>query len=146
MADTIPLTLDDEMLDAIATAFDSGNILTVAYVDADGWAHVSRRGTTHVLDERTIAMWIRKRDDGLAAAIGTNPHLTLFFIDLAQRGVVYTFYGESRICTDPAVDELVWNASPEREKARDPERKGVVVIVDLVRVVAQGKRNFVMQA
>jgi hypothetical protein len=51
MADTIPLVLDEEIREAIATAFDTGNYITVAYNGDDGWPHVSRRGKrTFVMD------------------------------------------------------------------------------------------------
>ena len=40
--ETLPLELDDEIREAIASAFDSGNIVTVAYNGDDGWPHVSR--------------------------------------------------------------------------------------------------------
>jgi hypothetical protein len=148
MVEALPLALDDETREAIDTAFDSGNYITVGYVDADGWAHVSRRGTTQVLDPQTLALWVRKPDDGLAVSITERPHVTLYYVDLVQRGVVYTFYGNAHVSDDPEVADRVWSASPERERAQDAERRGVAVIVELERVVARGRRpdrNFVMQ-
>jgi general stress protein 26 len=148
MPDPAPLALDEEILEAVGSALETGNVITVAYVDADGWAHLSRRGTTQVLDDRTLALWVRKRDEGLAASIPERPEVTLQYFDLAQRGVVYTFYGHARVAHTPEVVEQVWNGSPEREQLQDPDRGGVAVVVDLVRVVAQGRRperNFVMQ-
>jgi predicted pyridoxine 5'-phosphate oxidase superfamily flavin-nucleotide-binding protein len=148
MSDTRPLAFDDEIRDAIASAFATGNFVTVAYVDADGWAHVSRRGTTQVLDDTTLALWARKRNDGLAVSILERPQVTLFYLDLADRGVVYTFYGHARIADDPGTAERVWNGSPERERQQDPDRSGVPILIDVDRVVAQGRqpdRNFVLQ-
>jgi predicted pyridoxine 5'-phosphate oxidase superfamily flavin-nucleotide-binding protein len=145
MSDTIPLVLDDEIREAVATAFDTGNYITVAYIGADGWPHISRRGTTQVIDDQTFAMWVRKRDDGLATAISDRPQVTLFYVDLTDRREMYTMYGNAYVSTDPAIAERVWNGSPAREQDLDKERKGLVVVVDLVRVIARIKRNFVMQ-
>lgn len=149
MADNVlPLEFDDEIKDAIATAFDSGNYVTVAYNGDDGWPRVSRRGSTQVFGPQQLAIWVRKRDDGLAKAVETRPEVTLFYLDVVERGVAYTFYGRGRVSADPEVNDHVWESTPEREKAQDPERKGIALIVDLERVVAQGikpERNFVME-
>jgi hypothetical protein len=150
MADEpLPLAMDDDMREAVGSAYETGNVFTVAYNGADGWPHVSRRGTVQVLGPDQLALWVRKRDDGLAAALATAPELTLFFIDLMGRGVVYTFYGRGHLSEDADVRERVWGGSPAREQGQDPERNGVAVIVDLVRIVSQGRRpeqNFVMQS
>jgi hypothetical protein len=148
MATVIPLELDGDMRDAIGTAFESRNVVTVAYNGEDGWPHVSRRGSTQVFGPQQLAIWVRKRDDGLAKAVETRPQVTLFYLDLVERGVVYTFYGRGWVSTDPAVNDQVWTATPEREQAQDPERKGVALVVDLDRIVAQSRqpdRNFVME-
>lgn len=68
-------------------------------------------------------------------------------MDLTQH-VVLTFYGHGVVTDDPEVLERVWAATPDREKAGDPQRQGVALVVELDRVVSQGKRpeqNFVME-
>ncbi len=66
----------------------------------------------------------------------------------AKRGVVYNFYGLGRLAVDPESNDRVWQGTPEREQAQDPERNGTGLIVDLVRVVRLGvapESNFVME-
>ena len=95
-----------------------------------------------------LALWIRKRDDGLAAAIASRPELTFFYMDVVERGVLYTFYGRGYVSDDPQVIDQVWEATPDREQAQDPDRAGVAIVVDLERVVAQSRKpelNYVMQ-
>ena len=123
----LPLELDDQIRDAIATASDTGNHVTVAYNGQDGWPHVSRRGSTQVFGPQQLAIWVRKRDDGLAKAVDTRPEVTLFYLDLVERGVVYTFYGRGRVSADPAVNDRVWTHTPEREKDQDAERSGIAL-------------------
>ena len=147
-SDVRPLALDDEIRAAIGGAFDSLNFVTVAYNGDDGWPHVSRRGSTQVYGPQQIAIWVRKREDGLAKAVETRPQVTLFYLDVVERGVAYTFYGRGRVTDDPEVADRVLAATPEGEQAQDPERTGIPLIIDLERVVAQGRRpeqNFVME-
>ncbi|HEY1738094.1 MAG TPA: pyridoxamine 5'-phosphate oxidase family protein [Acidimicrobiia bacterium] len=147
MSDATRLALTDELRDAIVGAFDAGNFATLGYISADGWPHLSLRGTAQVLDDHTLAVWARHPQEGLAVAVAEQPHVTLFLPVLTQ-GAIYTFYGTAHIATDPGVTNAVWDASPEREQQQDPDRGGVAVIIDLVRVTGQGRRpevNFVME-
>jgi hypothetical protein len=138
-----PLTLDDEMKAAIGAAFASGNSLTVGYVGDDGWPHISRRGTVQVLGSQQLALWARKPDDGLARAMASHPEVTLFYIDLTIPQL-YTFYGRGKVSADEDVRDVVYEGSPPREQARDPERQGVPVVVELERIEALGARKFLM--
>ena len=139
-----PLEVDEPMKAAIAGAFDSRNFITVGYIGPDGYPHLSRRGTVQPFGPQQLALWVRKREDGLAKAIADHPQLTLFYIDLAGGPQLYTFYGRASVSSDPAVAEQVFTNSPEREQGQDPERQGVPIIVDLERVEALGARTFLM--
>jgi hypothetical protein len=59
--DAVPLELNDAIKEAIGTAFESLNFVTVAYNGDDGWPHVSRRGSTQVFGPQQMAIWVRKR-------------------------------------------------------------------------------------
>jgi hypothetical protein len=137
----IPLRLDDEIADAVRTAPENGRFVTVAYVGGDGYPHLSYRGSTHVCGPRQIAVWARSRDTGLAAGVRERPETTLF---LRVSGQTYVFYGRARVSADPAEGDRVYEAMPQGERDRDPEKRGVAVIVELERVEARGERNFVM--
>jgi len=138
------LEIDDDMKAAIGGAFQSGNFVTVGYVGDDGWPRLSRRGTVQVLGSQELALWARKRDEGLAKAIIARPELTLFYMDLSKPQL-YTFYGRGLVTDDENVKNTVYDNAPQREQAQDAERKGVPVIVELERIEAGGKRSFVMQ-
>jgi len=74
--------------------------------------------------------------------------VTLLYRDLAERHVSYTFYGRGQVSDDPDVNDNVWAATPDPEQAQDPDRRGVALVVELERVVAQGmkpEQNFVME-
>jgi hypothetical protein len=126
----------------------AGDISHWAYVDADGWAQLSKRGTALLLDGRTLAVWARNRRDGLATSISQRPPVTLQYVDLANRDVLYTFHANANISADPAVVDRVWQGMPEAERQQDRDRHGLPVVVDLRQVVAQSRRpdrNFTLR-
>ncbi len=76
--------------------------------------------------------------------MAVRPQVTLFYLDMSVPQL-YTFYGRGQLSTDEDVDNRVYENAPEGEQAQDPERRGVALIIELERIVAQGARNFVMQ-
>jgi hypothetical protein len=78
---------------------------------------------TQVYGPQQIAIWVRKREDGLAKAVETRPEVTLFYLDVVERGVAYTFYGRGRVTDDPDVADRVFAAAPEASKFRIPSAR-----------------------
>ena len=73
--------------------------------------------------------------------------MTLFHLDVLERGVAYTFSGRGRVTDDPEAADRVFAAAPEGEQAQGPDRKRIPLIIDLERVVSHGRRperNLVM--
>jgi hypothetical protein len=82
--------------------------------------------------------------------MGSRPEVTLFYLglDVAKRHIAYTFDGPGQVSDDPDVNDNVWAAKPDPEQAQDPDRRGVALVVELERVVAQGmkpEQNSVME-
>jgi hypothetical protein len=76
-------------------------------------------------------MWIRKRDDGFAAAIKSHPHVhILYYGGHEGPGPAFlSFKGSARV--DEAENDAVYDAMVEPERNQDLERKGVAVIIDI---------------
>ena len=70
----------------------------------------------------------------------TRPEVTLLYLDVAERGVAYTFYGRGQVTDDPEVADRVFAAAPEGEQVPGSRAQGNPLIIDLERVVAQGRR------
>lgn len=88
-----PVNLTGEVANAIDGAVLRGHPLAVAFVRDDGSPSVSfpRR---HILHSPTqLAIWVRKRDSGLAAAIAQRPRVSLVFLDLDGPGPRYLAIG-----------------------------------------------------
>lgn len=129
--------LGDEISQAINGALDNGTPVIAAYVDRDGQPQLSLRGTTQVYSADQLALWIRNPEGGLIAALPDNPRLTFFYRDPAT-GANYQIQGRGRVVADPRVRDVVFDNSPEREQAIDPERRGVAVVLDVDRVTGRG--------
>ncbi len=105
MAEPIALT-DAGIPDAIATASERGRQVALAYVDDDGYPSVSFRGTAQVLGPDRLAIWARKRDEGLAAAIGARPEVGIVYYGPGGPGPAYLAL-RGRAHVDPSLDEQV---------------------------------------
>jgi hypothetical protein len=132
-----PVTLEGAIAEAIDGALDNGTPVIVAYVDGEGQPSLSFRGTTQVYGDDRLAMWIRDPEGGLLRALPHNPRLTFFYVDRAA-GVHYELRGRGRVESGARERDVVFERSPERERALDPERRGAAVVVDVHRVTGRG--------
>ena len=80
-----------------------------------------------------MALWIRDPQGGLVRALPDAPRLSFFYRDPGRRTFLQ-IQGRGRVDSDPHVRDVVFDNSPEREQAIDPERLGVAVVVDVDRV------------
>ena len=132
-----PLAVPAEVREDVDGALANGTPVVVAYVDADGVPHLSLRGSTQVLGDEQLGLWIRDPAGGLLRAIPEHPTLACFYRD-ASRGRTYQFMGRARVADDPATRDAVYAGQPEVERNLDPYQHGVAVIVDLDRVEGTG--------
>jgi hypothetical protein len=128
VADRLDLTGD------IATAVDGaaarGAALVLGYVADDGYPALSFRGSTQVHGPQQLAIWARKPDEGLAKVIADRPEVSLLYYSPDGPGPKYlSFRGRARV--EPSANHDVFAHIIDGEKAQDPERKGVAVIVDV---------------
>ena len=104
----------------------------VAYVDEQGYPHMSLRGTAQAFGPTQLAVWARNPDGGLPTAIAGRPRMSFFYRDPAVRQT-YVFYGRGRLATEEE-RSAVYARSPQRERESDPDMLGVAVIVDVDQV------------
>jgi hypothetical protein len=140
-----PVNLTGDISAAIDGAVLRGHPLAVAFVRDDGSASVSFRGGAYVYSPTELAIWVRKRDSGLAAAITERPRVSLVFLEPEGPGARYlAIEGRARIA--PELDQEVHDAIVEPERNQDPDRKGVAVLVEVDSVTGAGKDGFFQQA
>lgn len=143
MSQTIDLS--GEIQAAIDGAALRGVTLALAYVGPDGAPAVSFRGSTHVHDPQTLALWARKPTGGLVAAIEAEPRVSLVFYEPGGPGAMYlSITGRARVA--PKVNDEVYGSMIEGEQKQDPERAGVAVLLDVDTVSGVGSGGPIQQA
>lgn len=126
-----PIELDlERMAAAINGALVNGTPVVMAYVDAEGKPHLSFRGTAQVHDAQRLAVWARNPEGGLPGAVGANPNVALMYRDPATR-TSYMVTGRAHVDDTDEVRTVVFDNSPEFERAMDPERKGHALLIDV---------------
>ena len=136
MPEKLDLTTN-EIPDAINGAVTRGHAVVLGYIDDAGDPAVSFRGSTLVHGPQQLAIWARKRDAGFAKAIEGHPRVSLLYFGGSGPGPRFlTFKGTAHV--DESASDAVYSTMVEGERAQDPERNGVAVIVEVESVFGVG--------
>ncbi len=131
-----PLTemkLTDEIKEKVNGALENRTPLIFAYVDENGQASLSYRGSAQAYSDNQLAVWVRNPEGGLLGALSKNAKVTLLYRHPESRTTLQ-FRGSGRIDDSNAVRDKVYDNSPEPERNADKEKKGKALIIDLDRV------------
>ena len=131
---TIPKALHEH----INTAFPA-HVCLVATVLPNGFAQVTPRGSTMVLDDQHLALWERGKGS-TNANLENGTKVTVFLrkpalreSGLLPKGGIARFYGTAEIHKSGPVYEEIWTRLVPPEKDRDPEKKGFGVRIKVER-------------
>jgi hypothetical protein len=131
---TIPKVLHEH----IDTAFPA-NVCLVATVLPNGFAQVSPRGSTMVLDEDHLALWERGKGS-TNAQLRDGTKITVFLrkpqlreAGILPKGGIARFYGTTTIHKAGPIYDEVWKRLVQPEKDRDPDKKGFAVLITVDR-------------
>lgn len=129
MADAAELKLTDEIKALVSAALDSGNPLLLGAVDPANKPLLSFRGSAIPFSDTQLSFWARNAGGGTLAAIRQNPQVAFMYRSATVPMLQFT--GRARITEDAAERDKAFSLSSPKEQERDPDRKGVAVIVDL---------------
>ena len=122
----------------INTAFPA-NVCLIGTVLPSGFAQITPRGSTMVLDDEHIALWERGKGS-TSANLRDGTKVTVFFRKPALResgvlpkGGIARFYGTATIQKSGSAYEEVWKRLVQPEKDRDPDKKGYAVLIRVER-------------
>jgi hypothetical protein len=131
---TIPKALHEH----INTAFPA-HVCLVATVLPNGFAQVTPRGSTMVLDDQHLALWERGKGS-TNANLANGTKVTVFLrkpalreSGLLPKGGVARFYGTAEIHRSGPIYEEIWTRLVQPEKDRDPDKKGFAVRIAVER-------------
>lgn len=144
MPDALDLT--GEIAAAINGAALRGATVALAYVRGDLSPAVSFRGSTHVHSATELALWARKRDSGLAAAIAERPRVSLVYYGGPDGPGPMFLSIEGRARLAPEINDEVWAEIIEGERQQDPERGGVAVLIEVDTIAGAGANGYFQQA
>ena len=125
------LTLDlQQYADAVNNAYYNQAVCVIATsngADVD----LALKGSFMVWDSDHLAYWERGLNETLAGIQG-NPHVAVLVRPKGAPAV--RFYGVARVVDDPSEREAVWQRVIADEQGRDPDKKGVAVVIRVDRI------------
>jgi hypothetical protein len=131
---TIPKTLQPH----INTAFPD-NVCLVGTALPSGYAQITPRGSTMVLDDDHIALWERGKGS-TTGNLHDGSKVTVYFRKpqlradgVLPKGGIARFYGTAKIVKSGAQYDEVWRRLVQPEKDRDPDKKGFAVLIKIER-------------
>jgi hypothetical protein len=125
-----PLVLPQALRAAIDRALVEKRPMLLAHVGADGQPVLSFRGSTQVIGDDQLAMWVRNPAGDFIRAIAVNPRVAFMYRNEEARAT-YQLQGRARVVADEAVRRRVFDRSAEAERAHDFAMLGAAVVVDL---------------
>ena len=128
-----PMVLPQALREAINGNLLEKHPMVLAYVGEDGQPVQSFRGSTQVLSEDQLAMWVRNPQGAFIRAISQRPRISLLYRNEEKRST-YTLQGRARVVQDAAMRQRVFEASAPAERAHDFAMLGAAVVIDLDRV------------
>ncbi len=131
---TIPKTLHSH----INTAFPE-HVCLIGSVLPNGYAQITPRGSTMVLDDDHIALWERGKGS-TTENLHDGSKVTVYFRKpqlradgVLPKGGIARFYGTAKVLKSGPVYDEVWRRLVQPEKDRDPDKKGFAVLIKVER-------------
>ncbi len=121
------IELTDEMKELLGSALADRIACLVGTASKDGRPQISPKGSVMVFDKDTLAYWERSLRSALDN-VAENPHVVIYYNNSEKR-VRWRFYGTATVHESGPMRDEVMRRTVQAELDRDPERKGVAVVV-----------------
>jgi hypothetical protein len=130
-----------EIIDAIRRLIDNamadGVPCLLGTVDGKGRPQIGPKGSVMVYDDAALAYWERGKQSAFYN-IQTNPYVVVYYRNGAAGDVLpggaVRFHGKAELYEDGPVRENVMARTIQGELDRDPERRGVAVLIQVDRI------------
>ncbi len=131
------IDLNDDMRQALETALADGLPVIVATSGAAGMPDLAYKGSVLVWDKDHLAWWERAHGTTLKN-LQENPQVSLLYRNPAKRQA-WKYFGAVELLSDGPVREGIMARTPQAELDRDPDRKGIAVLIRVDRVMQAGQ-------
>jgi hypothetical protein len=128
------IQMDELMTRLIASAPDDGVPCLVGTSSKDGHPQISPKGSVAVFDHETLSFWERSFRSSYES-MDENPHVVIYYRnskrkdEMPYQGSALRFHGDARIAADGPERDRAWELTNGAEQSRDPEKKGVAILV-----------------
>ena len=133
------IKLTDEMRVLLVKAAEEDAACVVGTASTDGSPQVSPKGSLAVYDDEHLCFWERSLRSSYTV-LRDNPKVAVYYRnpkrvnEVPYVGGAMRFYGTARLVDNGPERDRVWELTNATEQQRDPERKGVAVIIRVDRV------------
>lgn len=131
------IELTQEMRERIDNALAEGNPMLVATASGAGMPDLVYKGSLMVFDGEHLAWWERALGTTLQN-LRENPQVCVMYRNPATR-MAWKMFGVAELHDGNATREEVMKRTVQLELDRDPERKGIGVVIRVDRVLELGK-------
>ena len=109
----------------------------LATVSAEGQPSVGPKGSMQLFDDGHLAYWERTKRKALEN-LGANKNVMVYYRNVAMKdsfpGGAIRFYGTATLLEEGEVREKVMNTTVKFELDKDPDRKGVAVVIKVEKI------------
>jgi uncharacterized pyridoxamine 5'-phosphate oxidase family protein len=120
-----------EYAEAVNNALTEGTFCVLATSGDDG-PDVGFKGSMQVFDQDHLCYWERTRG-GHLANLRSDPRVAVMYFS-RERGKYLRLYGRAELHEDGPIREQVMARTPAPELEKDPERKGIGVLIRVDRL------------
>ena len=130
------IAMTDFMAELLDSALADGTPCLLGTASKTGDPQIGPKGSVARYDGQTLSFWERSFRSTLAH-IKENPRVVVYYRNKARekempfRGAALRFHGSARIVDDPAVRQRVWDLQVAAEREKDPEKKGIAILIDV---------------
>lgn len=125
-----------EMAEYVDRAQEDGLTCLVATASSDGHPNLAFKGSLMVWDRDHLAFWERARGETLAH-LRENPQIAAVYRNRSA-GKAWRFWGVAELHESGPLRDQVMARTIPAELERDPERRGVAVLIRVDRVLGSG--------
>ena len=126
------IALTDQMRELVDNALANKCPCILATASAEGEPDIGYKGSVMIFDDESLAYWERSKRRHLKN-LSENLHVAVLFRDPGT-GVNWRFYGVATVHADGPGRDQVMARVVNAELDKDPERKGLAVIIKVNRV------------
>ena len=131
------IELTEEMKTAINSSFTDGLALLVGTASKAGMPDMAYKGSTMAFDADHLAFWERSHGQTLRN-LDENPQVCLIYRN-PQTRLAFKFFGVAQLLKEGPVRQQIMDRTVEFELSRDPERKGVAVLIQVDKILQAGQ-------